>query len=64
MPSPTCFSLSSQFVMGMRKRASKDPTDAPTIPGSRVDVSVAIPECGLDSMLDLACWGLPGSCMV
>ena len=50
--------------MVMRKRASKDPTDALTIPGSRVDVSVAIPECGLDSTPDLACWGLPGSCMV
>ena len=64
MPSPTSFSLSNQFVTGIRKRASKDPIDALTIPGSRVDVSVAVPECGLDSMLDLACWGLPGSCMV
>jgi len=45
----------------MRMRASNDPLMALTIPSSRVDVSVAIPECGLDGELDLAWWGLPGS---
>jgi len=53
MPFPTPFSLSNQIVMGVRKRASNDPLRALTIPSSRVDVSVAIPECGLDGLLDL-----------
>ncbi len=61
MPCPTSFSLPNRCD-DVRIQALSGSFRALTIRGSRVDVFVAIPECGLDGMLDLAWLGLPSSC--